>query len=115
MARRWIGQMTDTVAMGALLLMAVGVVAVYVVATRLGGVRKSGQLQRRDERRHAEQLEWRRSRRLPARYVTIYEPGEMVDEDMARMLELGYYVAEDADLVSGHRRVIYRLRDVSAL
>jgi len=107
--------MTDTVAMGALLFMAVAVAAVYVLATRLGGVRKSAQLQRKNEQRHAEQLEWRRSGRLPARYVTIYEPGEMVDEDMARMLELGYYVAEDADLVTGSRRVIYRLSGTSAL
>ena len=56
-----------------------------------------------------------RSRQLPARYVTIYEAGEMVDEDMARMFELGYYVAEDADLVGGGRRVIYRLQGIPAL
>ena len=57
----------------------------------------------------------RRSGRLPARYSTIYDPGEMVDEDMARMLELGYYVAEEGILPSGARHVIYRLGGVSAL
>jgi hypothetical protein len=107
--------MQDTIAMGALLLMAGLVFALMVLGIRLGGVRQSGQLRRKDERRHAEQLDWRRTGQLPARYVTIYDPGEMVDEDMARMFELGYYVAEDADLVGGGRRVIYRLQGVSAL
>src|SRR3989442_11051805 len=92
-----------------------GLVALYLIGLRLGGGRKTQQLRRKDVQRHAEQLDWRRSGRLPARYVTIYEPGEMVDEDMARMVELGYYVAEDADLVSGGRRVIYRHEGVSAL
>ncbi len=92
-----------------------GLVVLYLIGLRLGGGRKTRQLRRKDEQRHAEQLEWRASGRPPVRYVTVYEPGEMVDEDMARMLELGYYVAEDADLVSGGRRVIYRLQGVSAL
>ena len=107
--------MQDTIAMGALLVLAAGVFALMVLGIRLGGVRQSGQLRRKDERRHAEQLDWRRTGQLPARYVTIYDPGEMVDEDMARMFELGYYVAEDADLVGGGRRVIYRLQGMSAL
>src|SRR5437870_683451 len=98
--------MSDTAIEAALVLMAVGLGVLYVLGARLGGMRKDAQLQRKDERRHAEQLEWRRTGRLPARYVTVYERGEMVDEDMARMLELGYYVAEDADLVGGGRRVI---------
>ena len=107
--------MQDTIAMGALLLMAGLVFALMVLGIRLGGVRQGGQLRRKDERRRAEQLDWRRTGQLPARYVTIYDPGEMVDEDMARMFELGYYVAEDADLVGGGRRVIYRLQGMSAL
>jgi hypothetical protein len=108
-------EMQDAAIMGVLLLLAVGVFGLMVLGIRLGGVRQSGQLRRKDDRRHAEQLEWRRSGQLPARYVTVYDEGEMVDEDMARMFELGYYVAEDADLVGGGRRVIYRLQGVSAL
>ncbi len=91
------------------------VAILYVLGLKVGGTRKSGQLQRKDEQRHAEQLNWRRSGRLPVRYSTIYEPGEMVDEDMARMLELGYYVAEEGILPSGARHIIYRLQGVSAL
>jgi hypothetical protein len=34
---------------------------------------------------------------------------------MARMLELGYYVAEEGVLPSGARQVIYRLEGISAL
>jgi hypothetical protein len=49
------------------------------------------------------------------RYVTTYEPGEMVDEDMARMLELGYEVVEDWLLANGGRQVIYRLPGIPAL
>ena len=99
-----------------LFVLVIPVVAIlYVLGLKLGGTRKSGQLQRKDEQRHAEQLDWRRSGKLPVRYSTIYEPGEMVDEDMARMLELGYYVAEEGILPSGARHVIYRLGGVSAL
>jgi hypothetical protein len=39
----------------------------------------------------------------------------MVDEDMARMLELGYYVAEQGAGLGGELRVVYRLQGVSAL
>jgi hypothetical protein len=106
---------STTVAMSALFLGAVGVAVLYVIALRLGGAHKTGQLRRKDEQRHAEQLEWRRSGRMPARYVTTYERGEMVDEDMARMLELGYFVAEEGVLPSGARQVIYRLEGISAL
>src|SRR5256885_17026470 len=76
-------------------------VILYALGLRLGGARRSAKLRRKDERRHAEQLEWRRTGRPPVRYATTYEPGEMVDEDMARMLELGYEVAEDWVLAKG--------------
>ena len=92
-----------------------GFALIFGVALWLGGLRHESWLDKRERRRHEEQLEWRRSGRLPVRYSTTYAVGEMVDEDMARMLELGYYVAEDADLVTGSRRVIYRLQGVSAL
>lgn len=106
---------TDTAAIVGVFLLIVGVAVLYVVSTRLGDLRKRGQLRCKNERRHAEQVEWRRSGRLPARYVTTYEPGEMVDEDMARMLELGYEVAEDWLLANGGRQVIYRLPGIRAL
>ena len=76
-------------------------------------------LRRRDERRHAEQLEWLRrlqaGKGIPARYETVYEPGEMVDEDVARMAELGYYVADEITWWDGTRKLVYRLEGVSAL
>src|SRR5207302_8600277 len=72
MTRRWT-EMQDTIAIGALLVLAAGVFALMVLGIRLGGVRQSGQLRRKDERRHAEQLDWRRTGQLPARYVTIYD------------------------------------------
>jgi hypothetical protein len=79
----------------------------------------ANQLRLRDERRHAEQLEWRRRLQagegIPARYETVYEPGEMVDEDVARMAELGYYVADEVTWGDGRRKVVYRLEGVSAL
>ena len=92
-----------------------GIVAYFVILIRLAEWRRSAKLRRKDERRHAEQLEWRRTGRLPVRYVTTYEPGEMVDEDMARMLELGYEVVEDWLLANGGRQVIYRLPGIPAL
>jgi hypothetical protein len=92
-----------------------GLVILYVVWLRLGGARRNAQLRLKDERRHAEQLDWRRTAQLPVRYVTTYEPGEMVDEDMARMLELGYYVAEQGAGLGGELRVVYRLQGVLAL
>ena len=98
---------------GALLF--VGIVAYFVILIRLAEWRRGAKLRRKDERRHAEQLEWRRTGRLPVRYVTTYEPGEMVDEDMARMLELGYEVVEDWLLANGGRQVIYRLPGIPAL
>ena len=74
---------------------------------------------RRDERRHAEQLEWRQrllaGEGIPVRYETVYEPGEMVDEDVARMAELGYYVADEIVFGDGTRRLVFRLEGVSAL
>jgi hypothetical protein len=74
---------------------------------------------RRDERRHAEQLEWRRRLQagegIPVRYETVYKPGEMVDEDVARMAELGYYVADEVTWGDGTRKLVYRLEGVSAL
>jgi hypothetical protein len=99
---------------GAILLIP-GVLILWTLWIRLAGAQKSAELQRKDERRHAEQLEWRRTGRLPVRYVTTYEPGEMVDEDMARMLELGYEVVEDWLLANGGRQVIYRLPGIPAL
>ncbi|PZS33071.1 MAG: hypothetical protein DLM58_08635 [Pseudonocardiales bacterium] len=69
----------------------------------------------RDERRHGEQLEWRASGRLPVRYETTYWPDEPVDEDMARMEELGYYVADDIMYANGSRHVVYRLGGASVL
>jgi len=80
---------------------------------------EANRLRRRDERRHAEQLEWRRrllaGEGIPARYETVYEPGEMVDEDAARMAELGYYVADEITWGDGRRKLVYRLEGVSAL
>lgn len=74
---------------------------------------------RRNEQRHAEQLEWRRrlqaGQGIPVRYETVYEPGEMVDEDVARMAELGYYVADEITWSDGRRKLVYRLEGVSAL
>lgn len=74
---------------------------------------------RRDERRHAEQLEWRRRLQagegIPVRYETVYRPEEMVDEDAARMAELGYYIADEVFYGDGSRRIVYRLEGVSAL
>jgi hypothetical protein len=74
---------------------------------------------RRDERRHAEQLEWRRrlqaGQAIPTRVETVYQPGEMVDEDAARMAELGYYVADEITWGNGKRKLVYRLEGVSAL
>ncbi len=76
-------------------------------------------LRRRDERRHTEQLEWRRrvqaGQGIPVRYETVYKPGEMVDEDVARMAELGYYVADEIMWGDGTRKLVYRLEGVSAL
>lgn len=80
---------------------------------------KQRKARRRDERRHAEQLEWRRRLQagegIPLRYETFYRPEEMVDEDAARMAELGYYVADEILYGDGSRRVVYRLEGVSAL
>ncbi len=74
---------------------------------------------RRDAQRHAEQLEWRRRLQagepIPVRYETVYRPGEMVDEDVARMAELGYYVADEIMWGDGRRKLVYRLEGVSAL
>ena len=74
---------------------------------------------RRDQRRHAEQLEWRRRQLagepIPVRYETVYKPREMVDEDVARMAELGYYVADEISWGDGTRKLVYRLEGVSAL
>ncbi len=96
-------------------LVLVGIVGYFALMFYLGALRQQRHRQRKDERRHAEQLEWRRSGRLPVRYETVYRRGEPVDEDVARMEELGFYVADDAYLADGSRRVIYRRGDVSAL
>ncbi len=96
-------------------LLFAGLVAYFVLLMALAQWRRSGRLRNRDERRHAEQLEWRRRGQLPARYITTYWPDEAADEDMTRMLELGYYVADEVTYANGSRRVIYRLHGVSAL
>ena len=79
----------------------------------------ANRLRRLDARRHAEQLEWLRRLRageaIPARYETVYQPGEMVDEDVARMADLGYYVADEITWGDGRRKLVYRLEGVSAL
>lgn len=90
-------------------LLALGAALALAIPLRRRRVR------RRDERRHAEQLRWRDSGQLPVRYETMYWPDEAVDEDMARMHELGYYVADDVVFPGGRRRVVYRLAGVSAL
>src|SRR5437588_675033 len=51
---------------GALLF--AGIVAYFVILIRLAEWRRSAKLRRKDEQRHAEQLEWRRSGRLPPRW-----------------------------------------------
>ena len=77
------------------------------------------QRRRRDERRHAQQLEWLRRLQagegIPVRYETVYKPGEMVDEDVARMAELGYYVADEVSWGDGTRKLVFRLPGVRAL
>jgi hypothetical protein len=85
----------------------------------LGRWQTARRLRRRDQKRHAEQLEWRRHLQagepIPVRYETVYKPGEMVDEDVARMAELGYYVADQVSWGDGTRKLVYRLEGVSAL
>jgi hypothetical protein len=72
-------------------------------------------MRRRDQRRRAEQLEWRRRQTLPMRHETLYQPGELVDEDVARMAELGYSVADEVWYENGSRRLVYRLAGAPAL
>jgi hypothetical protein len=83
-----------------------------LVLARWGHARR---MRRRDQRRHAEQLEWRRRQALPARHETLYRPGELVDEDAARMAELGYYVADEVWYEDGSRRLVYRMPGAPAL
>ena len=79
----------------------------------------ASRLRRRDRHRHAEQLRWLRrlqaGQDIPARYETVYQPGELVDDDVARMAELGYYVADEITWGDGRRKLVYRLEGVSAL
>ncbi|MDQ6791209.1 MAG: hypothetical protein M3075_11255 [Candidatus Dormibacteraeota bacterium] len=89
--------------------------AYLLLLYQLASWRRRGRLRKRDERRHGEQLEWRESGQLPARYVTTYWPDELLDEDMARMEELGYYVADEVMYANGSRQIVYRLRGTSAL
>ena len=96
-----------------------GVLAIFFSTRWFAGWERRRQLRVRDERRHAEQLEWRRrlqaGQPIPARYETVYRDGEMVDEDAARMAELGYYIADEVFYGDGSRRIVYRLEGVSAL
>jgi hypothetical protein len=96
-----------------------GALAIFLVLRALEPLERRGRLQRRDEKRHAEQLEWQRrlqaGQGIPTRYETTYWPDEMVDEDAARMAELGYYVADEVLYEDGSRRLVYRLEGVSAL
>jgi hypothetical protein len=96
-----------------------GVLALFLGSRWFASWERARQLRRRDERRHAEQLEWQRRLRagqgIPARYETTYRPGEMVDEDAARMAELGYYIADEVFYGDGSRKLVYRLEGVSAL
>ncbi len=93
--------------------------AFFVFAQTVGRWSDQARLRRRDARRHAEQLEWRRRLQagepIPVRYETVYRPGEIVDEDVARMAELGYYVADEISWGDGTRKLVYRLEGVSAL
>jgi hypothetical protein len=102
--------------LGGAIAAVLGWCAVLVALGRWG---ESYRRRRRDERRHAEQLEWRRRLQagegIPVRYETVYRPGEMVDEDVARMAELGYYVADEISWGDGTRKLVYRLEGVSAL
>ena len=96
-----------------------GIVALWLLALWFYRWDTSRKLRVRDEQRHAEQLEWRRRLQagegIPVRYETVYRPGEMVDEDVARMAELGYYVADEVIWGDGTRKLVYRLEGVSAL
>jgi hypothetical protein len=93
--------------------------AIALFAVTVGRWSDQRWLQRKDARRHARQLEWLRRKQagepIPVRYETRYRGTEMVDEDIARMAELGYYVAEQWVLAGGARRIVYRLEGVSAL
>ncbi len=104
-------------AIGGILLL--GCVAYLALLFAIGRWREGREQRRRDERRHSEQLEWLRRRQageaLPTRYETVYKPDEMVDEDVARMAELGYYVADEIVYTNGDRKLVYRLEGVSAL
>lgn len=76
-------------------------------------------IRQRDARRHARQLEWRCRQQaglpIPTRHETLYRPGELLDEDLARMAELGYQVADEVWYQDGSRRLVYRLEGARAL
>jgi hypothetical protein len=98
---------------GALILLAI--CAYFALLFWLAAWGRRRRIRRRDERRHVGQLRWRDSGQLPARYETRYWRDEPADEDIARMEELGYYVADDVVYADGSRRVVYRLAGLPAL
>lgn len=100
-------------------LVVVGIGAYCLLLLALAVWGHNRRVRRRDRRRRAQQLEWRRGQQagmpIPTRHETLYRPGELVDEDVARMAELGYQVADEVWYQDGSRRLVYRLEGVRAL
>jgi hypothetical protein len=65
----------------------------------------------RDRQRAAELQRWLDQGELPHRYETTYEGWEWIDEDAARLAQVGYQVALQRSGDWGRLTVVYRLEE----
>ncbi len=68
----------------------------------------------RDRQRAAELQRWLQKGELPYRYETTYEAWEWIDEDAARLAQVGYQVALQRSGDWGRLTVVYRLEESGA-
>ncbi|PZR85311.1 MAG: hypothetical protein DLM67_26035 [Candidatus Nephthysia bennettiae] len=103
--------MQETLLVVVVLVVVVSVLG-YIVSV-LSGPGSGRRPERRDRQRASELQHWLQQGQLPHRYETTYEAWEWIDEDAARLAQVGYQVALQRSGDWGRLTVVYRLEEGS--